>query len=106
MLLDLLELASNRTLDYDPATRERLAKLQGKTMVLTIKPMNQSLAVTPQKEGLEFDRQLPERADVTLRVTLNALVKIGREGIDDAELEAGDMEMEGDPIVGQRFAKP
>lgn len=105
MLLDLLELASNRTLDYDPESLARLSKLRGKTMVLTVKPLNQSLAVTPQQEGLEFSRQLPERADVTLRVTLNALLKISRDGLDDAELETGELEMEGDPIIGQRFAR-
>ena len=105
MLLDLLELASNRTLAYDVGTRERLERLQGKSMVLTVKPMNQSLAITPQKEGLEFSRELPEHVDVTLRATLNALIKISRDGMDRAELEPGELEIEGDPIIGQRFAK-
>ena len=38
MLLDLFELASNKTLEHDPQTLARLAKLQGKTMTLKIKP--------------------------------------------------------------------
>lgn len=104
MLLDLIELASNRTLAYDHATLERLERLQGKSMVLTVKPIDQSLAITPQKEGLEFSSRLPDHVDVTLRATLNALVKISRHGMDRAELEPGELEIEGDPIIGQRFA--
>lgn len=104
MLLDLVELFSNRTLAYDGATQERLERLQGKTMVLTIKPIDQSLAVTPRKEGLEFSQDIPANIDVTLRATLGALLKISRDGFENAELEPGELEIEGDPIIGQRFA--
>ncbi len=104
MLLDVLELFSNRTLAHDAASLERLERLQGKTMVLTIKPIDQSLAVTPYPEGLEFSQQIPDAIDVTLRATVGALLKISRDGFDKAELQPGDLEIEGDPIVGQRFA--
>ena len=104
MLLDLVELFSNRTLAYDRATQARLKRLQGKTMVLTIKPIDQSLAVTPQHEGLEFSQNIPAKIDVTLRATLGALLKISRDGFENAEFEPGELEIEGDPIVGQRFA--
>ena len=105
MLLDLIELASNRTLEYDPETLERLAKLQGKTMTLTIKSIGQSLSITPHKEGLEFTHDIPEKVDVTLSATLGAMVKISRDGMENADLEAGELEIAGDPIVGQRFAQ-
>lgn len=105
MLLDLIELASNRALDHDPATQERLRKLQGKTMTLHIRPIEQSLSVTPYPEGLEFSRNTAEDVDVKLSATIGAMVKISRDGIDNAELKSGELEITGDPIVGQRFAQ-
>lgn len=105
MLIDLLELASNKTLEHDPQTQARLQKLQGKTMTLNITTVGQSLSITPYAEGLEFSQQTPERVDVTLSATLGAMVKISKDGMDNAELEPGELEIAGDPIVGQRFAQ-
>lgn len=105
MLLDLLELASNKTLEHDPKTLERLIKLQGKTMTLNIKSIGQSLSITPRREGLEFTHDVPETVDVTLSATLGAMIKISRDGMENAELEPGELEIAGDPIVGQRFAQ-
>lgn len=105
MLLDLIELASNNTLQYDRPTLDRLEKLRGKTMTLRIKPLNQSISITPHPEGLEFSRTAPEHVDVELSATIGAMIKISRDGMEDAELEAGELEISGDPIVGQRFAQ-
>ncbi len=104
MLLDLIELASNKTLEHDPQTQERLSKLRGKTMTLNIKSIGQSLSITPHREGLEFTHDEPENVDVTLSATLGAMIKISRDGLENAELEPGELEIAGDPIVGQRFA--
>lgn len=105
MLIDLFELASNQALLHDPASRERLRKLQGKCMALTIKPFAQTLYVTPFKEGLEYSSSLDAEADVRLTATLGAMMKISRDGMDKAELKSGELEIIGDPIVGQRFAQ-
>lgn len=105
MLLDLFELASNKTLEHDPQSLERLAKLQGKTMTLIIKTIGQSVSVTPYPDGLEFSQDVPQNVDVTLSATLGAMVKISRYGMNNAELEPGELEIAGDPIVGQRFAQ-
>lgn len=105
MLLDLLELASNKTLEHDPQTLARLVKLQGKTMTLHIKTVEQSLSITPHPQGLEFSNQVPDQVDVTLSATLGALIKISRDGMEEAELETGELEIQGDPIIGQRFAQ-
>ena len=105
MLIDLLELASNKTLEHDPQTQVRLQKLQGKTMTLNVTTIAQSLSVTPHAEGLEFSQNPPEHVDVTLSATLGAMIKISKDGMDNAELEAGELEIAGDPIVGQRFAQ-
>jgi len=105
MLLHLLELASNKTLAHDSETLGRLAKLQGKTMTLIVKPLDQSVTITPRAEGLEFSSNDKVESDVTLTATPNALVKIARSGMEDANLAPGELEMSGDPIVGQRFAQ-
>ena len=105
MLLDLLELASNKTLEHDPQSLERLVKLHGKTMTLNLTSLSQSISVSPQLEGLEFSYQAPDKVDVTLSATISAMVKISRDGMDNAELEPGELEIAGDPIIGQRFAQ-
>lgn len=105
MLFSLLELAGNKALSHDAASVARLEKLQGKTMALHIKKLELTVTVTPQKEGLEFSSHRPEKVDVTLSTTIGALIKISRDGLDNAELDAGELEMSGDPIVGQRFAQ-
>ncbi len=108
MLIDLLELASNNALQYDDSSRDRLTKLVGKTMTLEIRPPGelpiQRISVSPLPHGLEFSDQITD-TDVTLSTTILALIKIGRDGLDDAELNPGELEINGDPIVGQRFAR-
>ena len=109
MLIDLFELASNNALEHDDSSRSRLAKLVGKSMTLEIRPPGQlpvqSFTVSPQLHGLEFSDKNTADTDVTLSTTIAALIKIGRDGLDDAELEPGELEINGDPIVGQRFAR-
>lgn len=105
MLLELLELAGNSALAHDTESLARLERLQGKTMVLHIRPLNQSIAVTPCPEGLEFTAEIPAKPDVKLSATIGAMIKISRDGMDDAELQPGELEIVGDAIVGQRFAQ-
>ena len=109
MLIDLLELASNNALQHDDSSRDRLTKLVGKTMTLEIRPPGdlpiQRISVSPLPHGLEFSDQITNESDVTLSTTIPALIKIGRDGLDDAELEPGELEINGDPIIGQRFAR-
>ena len=104
MLLNLIELAINGALEFDPRAQRDLAKLHGKTMTLEIKPIPQKISICPMPHGLEFSNASGV-TDVTLSATIGALVKIGRDGLDDAELDSGELEINGDPIVGQRFAR-
>jgi ubiquinone biosynthesis protein UbiJ len=104
MLLNILELAINGALEFDPRAQRDLVKLHGKTMTLEIKPIPQKISISPMPHGFEFANE-SEATDVTLSATIGALVKIGRDGFDDAELESGELEINGDPIVGQRFAR-
>jgi len=105
MLFSLLELASNKALQYDVDGSSKLKKLQGKTMALHIQKLDLTISVTPQSEGLELSNQPTDSVDVTLSATPGALIKISRDGLENAELEPGELEISGDPIVGQRFAQ-
>lgn len=105
MLLSLLELAGNKALEYDAESQQRLEKLQGKTMTLRLKTLNQAVTLNPTQQGLEFASGDAESADVTLSATLGAMIKISRDGYENAELKTGELEMSGDPIIGQRFAQ-
>ncbi|MFT5574439.1 MAG: ubiquinone biosynthesis protein UbiJ [Cryomorphaceae bacterium] len=104
MLLNILELAINGALEFDPRAHRDLVKLHGKTMTLEIKPIPQRISISPMPHGLEFSNE-SDSTDVTLSATISALVKIGRDGLDDAELKSGELEINGDAIVGQRFAQ-
>lgn len=105
MLLELFELASNNALQHDPESLQRLVKLQGQTMHLHIRPIEQSLYVSCHPHGMEFSRELTGDVDVTLSVSIAALLKISRDGVHDADLQPGELKIAGDPIVGQRFAQ-
>ncbi|GHA18479.1 hypothetical protein GCM10008090_30090 [Arenicella chitinivorans] len=105
MLLEILELAGNKTLAYDQAAQARLERLRGKTMALRIKPFDSVIRVTPQASGIEFSHQDDAPVDVSLTATLGAMLKISRVGLENADLAPGELEISGDPIVGQRFAQ-
>ncbi len=105
MLLSLIEMAGNKALEFDQASVARLEKLHGKTMTLHVKTLNQSVTLSPRPEGIEFSSMAPDNVDVTLSTTLGAMIKISRDGLENAELESGELEMSGDPIIGQRFAQ-
>lgn len=105
MLIELFELATNHALEHDQQTMQRLQQLQGKSMALHIKTIEQSITVSPCPEGVELSREIPENVDVTLTATPSAMLKISRDGMEQADLQPGDLEISGDPIIGQRFAK-
>lgn len=112
MLIELIELACNNALEHDAATRQRLTRLNGKIMSLEIKtPAGstsigpQSISICPQPHGLEISSEQNDSPDVTLRATLPALLKISRDGMENADLMPGELEINGDAIVGQRFAQ-
>ncbi len=105
MLLSLLELASNKALEHDADSQQRFEKLQGKSMTLRVKPLNQAITLTPTPQRLAFSSGAQEGVDVTLTVTVSAMIKITRDGFDNADLESDEMQMVGNPLIGQRFAQ-
>ncbi len=104
MLLPLLELACNQALEHDAESLQKVAALQGKTIALEIRGFNQVFYVHPQLDGIEVATSAATSPSVTLAATPTALLKIARSGMDNADLEPGELEINGDPIVAQRFA--
>lgn len=103
MVLSILEIASNHVLEFDPSTQERLQKLTGKTIAVEIKQF-QTVYLTPGERGLALTHE-EQPTNVTIKATLRALVKLSQQDIDDVELAPGELEIIGDALVGQRFAK-
>jgi ubiquinone biosynthesis protein UbiJ len=105
MLFEIVELACNKALEHDAESQQRLQQLNGKRVLLRIKNLNQDVLVHPLAHGIEITPYANETPDVTLAATPQALLTILRSGLDRAELEPGELEISGDPIVAQRFAR-
>lgn len=92
-------------LTQDAPTQAKLAKLAGKNIAFEIKKINQTLYFLPQADALLIETEAPKDIDVTIRAKPSTILKIARDGMDNAELESGELEIAGDAITGQRFAK-
>lgn len=92
-------------LTQDAQTQAKLAKLAGKNIAFEIKKINQTLYFLPQTDALLIETEAPSSIDVTIRAKPSTILKIARDGMDNAELESGELEIAGDAITGQRFAK-
>ena len=106
MLSALIETTSKKIFETDPDTLERLAKLDGKLIAIDIKKVNLTLCLAIESDGIAIlpEPENSELVDVRLKAKPSTLLKIARDGMEDAELEKGELEIEGDAITGQRFA--
>jgi len=106
MLSALLETSSQKILSTDPASLERLSKLDGKLIAIEIKKLNFTLYLRIESSNIVFESapESEQDIDVKLKAKPSTLLKISRDGIENAELEKGELEIEGDAITGQRFA--
>jgi ubiquinone biosynthesis protein UbiJ len=109
MLTALIETASQKIIASDPQTLEKVKRLQGKTIALEIKKINQNIFLSINSNSISIEPQSfgtnkPDNIDVILRAKPSTLLKIVRDGMEDAKLETGELEIEGDAITGQRFA--
>lgn len=108
MLKEIINQASQKilapTLQDDPAIKAKLSKLSGKTIAFHLKKIEQTFYFLPNDNGLEIENDAPEKIDVTIRAKPSTILKIARDGMEGADLDAGELEIEGDAITGQRFA--
>lgn len=103
MLSALFETASKTVFATDPDTLEKLARLAGKRIAVNIKKVDLTFYVLIETDHIAFISATDD-IDVRLKAKPSTLLKIARDGMEDAELDKGELEIEGDAIIGQRFA--
>ena len=103
MLTALFETASKTFFATDPDTLDKLSGLAGKRIALEIKKVNHTFYLLIAADHIALTSENDD-VDVRLKAKPSTLLKIARDGIENAELDKGELEIEGDAIIGQRFA--
>ncbi|WP_303906811.1 ubiquinone biosynthesis accessory factor UbiJ [Thiohalomonas denitrificans] len=96
-----LEQAMNAIIALDPDTQRRLSRLEGRVVAIELRGTGLSLFAVPGKAGLRLMGH-HDKPDATLRGSPLALLRMGVGG-DTQGLFAGDVQIEGDVEIGQRF---
>ena len=83
MLTALIETASQKIIASDPQTLEKVKRLQGKTIALEIKKINQNIFLSINSNSISIEPQSfgtnkPDNIDVILRAKPSTLLKIVR----------------------------
>lgn len=99
-----LEAAINAALSLDPATREKLAVLEGKVIAIELKGTGQTLYLMPTLDGLKFMGHFDGSADTKLCGAPFALFRMNS-GKPGEGLFAGDVTIDGDVELGQRIQR-
>ncbi len=96
-----LERAINAVIALDPDTERRLSRLEGRVIAIELRGIGLSLFAAPGREGLRLMGHFEGDPDTTLRGSPLALLRMGAGGT--RGLFAGDVVIEGNVEVGQRF---
>ncbi|HKK06548.1 MAG TPA: SCP2 sterol-binding domain-containing protein [Gammaproteobacteria bacterium] len=109
-LAELLERAVNGYLALDPVTLERLDGLTGRVIAIEPVGLSQRLFVIPHGEGVQVMTHYAGTPDTVLRGTPLALARLSLSKGDSADASArvlfsGDVVIEGDVELGQRFKR-
>jgi len=109
-LAEVLERAVNGYLALDPATLERLAGLTGRVIAIEPVGLSRRLFIMPHGEGVQVMTHYAGVPDTVLRGTPLSLAKLslakGGNAEDSARvLFSGDVVIEGDVELGQRFKR-
>ena len=99
-----LEQAINATLALDPATLQRLAKLEGKVIAVDIQGTGVIVYLAPQPKGLRLMGHFDGDADTTLRGAPLALLRMSS-GTAGEGLFSGEITIDGDVETGQQLQR-
>lgn len=105
MLSGILENVSRKILASDPVTQTKLVKIAGKTIAIELLKINQCVYLSVKPDYIDIHFDAPEQVDVRLIAKPSTLLKITKDGLENAKLESGELVIEGDAIVGQQFAR-
>lgn len=107
LFISTLEGAGNRLLRLDPEAPTRLAGLQGKVVHLQFKtavaPFD--IYLMPAPDGIRLTHMYDRKPDVSLRATPAAFLSLKLPRSGNKPFFSGDIEIEGDLELGQRFQR-
>lgn len=104
--LAVVESGLNRALALDPAVGERLRKLEGRVIAVTLTGLEQTIYCVPIGDRLQLASTWPEPVQVRLIGRVGDFARLAAAGTDkQAELLSGGVRIEGDAILAQRFAE-
>lgn len=100
----LIEDAGNRLLRLDPETLRRLGDLQGRVVCIEFRELGRRIYLHPSEAGFRLATECDQTPAVTLRATLATFARLGL-GAETETLAAGELEIEGDAVLGQRLQR-
>ena len=98
-----IESALNQYLSLDPLALSRFSSLEGKIIAIEIKGLNKTLCLFPSTDGFMILTDFDGEADATISGTPLALGKMGLVKDPKDLLFSGEIEIEGDTAVANRF---
>lgn len=102
----VVEAGLNRALALDPEVADRLRKLDGRVIAVTISGWDQTVFAVPVVDRLQLSVFWPDEPDVRLSGRLGDFARLAASGADkQAELLSGGVRIEGDAVLAQRFAE-
>lgn len=97
-----LEIALSRALTRQPAARDELARLAGRSLVIHVRELDLSLALRPQADALRVDDEAEADPDVRLSGSLR---DFARNVFGSGDTLGGGIRIEGDAGLAQSFAR-
>jgi len=94
----------NRLLRLDPETLRRLGDLQGQVFCIEFRELGRKLYLHPSEAGFRLATESDQPPAVTLRGSLATFARLGLGSTTDS-LKAGELEIEGDAVLGQRLQR-
>lgn len=102
MLLDPLQAAVRRALEFDPETRERIGELDGRVVEVKFTGLEQTLFVTIDQDTVLFSGAADPEPDLRLTGTPTAFARYVM-APDRVEITDSGIKIEGDVGLAQRF---
>jgi ubiquinone biosynthesis accessory factor UbiJ len=101
MLYVILEKAINHLLKLDPDTLNRLNKLQGRVVKVTVTDWQMDCYILIQEQGVRLTGDWPGLVDTTISGKLAGLIRVGYSGASGPALFDQGIEITGDMDLGE-----
>ena len=105
MFIGLIENAGKSILATDPDALASLAELSGQIIAVEFRQLDKTLYLRPVEDGIELEFGSDLQANVTFSASPSVFLRIARDGLDETEYAPGELEIRGDAMLGQKFAK-